>query len=91
VIIMKGIIIDIGRTLGKAVIAGVGLELARLASLALRRRLDPSEEDEAKKKSDEKKAATPEELRAENEKLKAELEKLRSELATQRDGSGTLI
>jgi hypothetical protein len=89
VIIMKGIIIDIGRTLGKAVIAGVGLELARLASLALRRRLDPSEEDEAKKK--DQKATTPEELRAENEKLKAELEKLRSELATQRDGSGTLI
>ncbi len=73
---MKGIIVEIGRTLGKAVLAGVGMELARLASLALRKRLDPSDEEEAAKEP------TPEELKAENEKLKAELEKLKTELST---------
>ena len=73
---MKGIIVEIGRTLGKAVLAGVGMELARLASLALRRRLDPKDDEEAAKEP------TPEELKAENEKLKAELEKLKTELAT---------
>ena len=73
---MKGIIVEIGRTLGKAVLAGVGMELARLASLALRRRLDPHDEEEAAKEP------TPEELKAENEKLKAELEKLKTELAS---------
>ena len=73
---MKGIIVEIGRTLGKAVLAGVGMELARLASLALRRRLDPKDEEEAASKE-----PTPEELKAENEKLKAELEKLKTELA----------
>lgn len=75
---MKGIIVEIGRTLGKAVLAGVGMELARLASLALRRRLDPKDDEAAANASKE---PTPEELKAENEKLKAELEKLKTELA----------
>jgi cell division protein FtsB len=73
---MKSIIVEIGRTLGKAVLAGVGVELARLASLALRKRLDPSDEQKAEKEP------TPEELKAENEQLKAELEKLKTELAS---------
>lgn len=74
---MKGIIVEIGRTLGKAVLAGVGVELARLASLALRKRLDPAEKEAAEKEPE----PTPAELKAENEKLKAELEKLKTELA----------
>ena len=73
---MKGIIVEIGRTLGKAVLAGLGVELARLASLALRKRLDPADDEEAVKE------LSPEELKAENEKLKAELEKLKTELST---------
>lgn len=77
---MKNVIIEIGRTLGKAVLAGVGVELARLASLALRKRLDPSDEEKAAKERE----PTPEELKAENEKLKAELEKVRQELAATR-------
>jgi hypothetical protein len=77
---MQKIIVEIGRTLGKAVLAGVGVELARLASLALRRRLDP--QDPAAK--DKEAEPTPEELKAENEKLKAELEKLKTELETAR-------
>jgi cell division protein FtsB len=72
---MKSIIVEIGRTLGKAVLAGVGMELARLASLALRKRLDPTDEEKADQEP------SPEELKAENEKLKAELEKLKTELA----------
>lgn len=78
---MQKIIVEIGRTLGKAVLAGLGVELARLASLHLRKRLDPS--DPAAPTAAERAAdgEEPEDLKAENEKLRAELEKLKIELA----------
>ena len=37
---------EIGKALGKAVVAGVGLELARLASGHMRKRLGVKDEDE---------------------------------------------
>ena len=79
---MEKIIVEIGRTLGKAVLAGLGVELARLASLALRKKLTPKEEaDKAAAKAAED-AEEEQDLKAENEKLKAELEKLKTELAS---------
>lgn len=72
---MGRIIVDIGRTLAKAVLAGVGVELARLVSLHMRKRLDPG--DPAAPAAEEE---LPEDLKAENAKLRAEVEKLKSEL-----------
>lgn len=78
------IIVEIGKALGKAVIAGVGLELARVASGHVRKRFGPK--DDAKKndekKRDEQKPLTAEEqlakVKAENEELRAELERIKS-------------
>ena len=72
---MNKIIAEIGRTLGRAVLAGVGVELARLASLALRKKLTPEEVA-----AEEKKQAEEADLKAENEKLKAELATLKEQL-----------
>jgi len=68
------VIADIARALGKAVLAGVGLELAKVASDHVKRRLGP-------KKADGDDADEEPDLEAENQKLKAEIEKLRDELA----------
>ena len=76
---MQKIIAEIARTLGRAVVAGVGVELARLASRALRKRLDP-DDDEVHKKDPPAREQTPEELKAELERLKAENERLKTEL-----------
>ena len=81
---MEKIIVEIGRTLGKAVLAGLGVELARLASLALRKKLTPKEEAEKAAAEAAEDAAEEKDLRAENEKLKAELARLRTELETSR-------
>jgi cell division protein FtsB len=78
---MEKIIVEIGRTLGKAVLAGLGVELARLASLALRKKLTPKEEAEKAAAKAAAEAEAEQDLTAENEKLKAELEQLKTELA----------
>jgi hypothetical protein len=71
------IVVEIGKALGKAVIAGVGLELARVASGHVKKRFGPK--DDAKKKEEE--TLTPEEqlakAKAENEELRAELERIK--------------
>ena len=72
------IVVDVARTLGKAVLAGAGLELAKVASDHLRRRLGPK--DPPKEGEPEKDERTPEEIRAENARLKTELERVREEL-----------
>ncbi|MCC7112212.1 MAG: hypothetical protein IT382_23160 [Deltaproteobacteria bacterium] len=71
------VLLEIGKALGKAVIAGVGVELARVASGHVQKRFGPKKDD--KKPED----MTPEELRRDNERLRAENERLRQ----QRDGS----
>ena len=68
---MGKVIIDIARTLGKAILAGVGLELAKVASDQIRKKLGPKEQ----------KDETPEE---ENARLKAELAKAREEIDAMR-------
>jgi hypothetical protein len=48
------VIVEVGKALGKAVVAGLGLELARLTTQQLRRRLGVHDED-ARKNEDAKK------------------------------------
>jgi hypothetical protein len=87
------IVAEIGKALGKAVIAGVGLELARVATRAIRTRLgdadeSPGDDDErananmAGKTTTKTKDGDDDEaaaLRRENTALREELEKLRRE------------
>lgn len=70
------VLLEIAKALGKAVIAGVGVELARVASGHVQKRFGP--------KKDEKKPEemTPEELKKENERLRAEVEELKERLGT---------
>ena len=70
------VVIEIAKALGKAVIAGVGVELARVASGHVQKRFGPKKDD--KKPED----MTPEELRRENERLKAEVEELKDRLGS---------
>lgn len=71
------VLLEIAKTLGKAVIAGVGVELARVASGHVQKRFGPKKDD--KKKPEE---MTPEELKKENERLRAEVEELKERLGT---------
>ena len=59
------VLLEIVKALGKAVVAGVGVELARAASGHVQKRFGPKKED---KKPEE---MTPEELRKENERLRS--------------------
>ena len=70
------VVLEIAKALGKAVIAGVGVELARVASGHVQKRFGPKKDD--KKPED----MTPEELRRENERLKAEVEALKERLGS---------
>lgn len=70
------VVVEIVKTLGKAVIAGVGVELARVASSHVQKRFGPKKDD---KNPD---AMTPEELKKENERLRAEVEELKERLQT---------
>ncbi|OGQ12998.1 MAG: hypothetical protein A2138_23875 [Deltaproteobacteria bacterium RBG_16_71_12] len=70
------VLLEIVKALGKAVVAGVGVELARAASGHVQKRFGPKKED---KKPEE---MTPEELRKENERLRAEVEELKERLGT---------
>lgn len=95
------VIVEIGRTLGKAVIAGIGMELAKVAGTHLQKRLaakpapkdakaakagEPAESAEDRRK-DKESGADPDvdRVKAENERLRAEVERLREELAAARD------
>lgn len=75
------IVLEIGKSVGKAVLAGIGLELAKVASDHVRRRLGPR---------DAKKPLTPEEqlaeVKAENEALKAELARVKASAAAPTPG-----
>ena len=70
------IAVEVGKALAKAVIAGVGLELAKVASDRVRKHLGP------KDKKDDGKPLTPEEelkkTKEEVAELKAELERMKS-------------
>ncbi len=70
------VLLEIVKALGKAVVAGVGVELARVASGHVQKRFGPKKDD---KKPEE---MTPEELRKENERLRAEVEELKERLGT---------
>lgn len=69
------VLVEIAKALGKAVIAGVGVELARVASGHVQRRFGVRQEDPKKEEE-----MTPEELRRENQRLKAEVEALKQRL-----------
>lgn len=68
---MGSVIIEVGKTLAKAVIAGVGVELARLASGHMRKKLGVKEEEQEKLEDE------VEQIRRENEALKREIEALK--------------
>jgi hypothetical protein len=66
------IVVTVGKLIGEALLAGVGLEIAKVTGEHLKKRLGPKD------------AKTKEEVAAENEKLKAENSKLKEELARAR-------
>lgn len=67
------VIVEIGKALGKAVVAGVGLELARLATGHMRKRLGVKDEEA------EKRDADLEKVKRENEALRKEIEQLKAD------------
>jgi hypothetical protein len=69
------VVVEVMKALGKAFVAGVGVEIAKVAGQHISKRLGPKGE----KKKDENKDS--EELKAENERLREEVQKLRDELA----------
>jgi F0F1-type ATP synthase membrane subunit b/b' len=71
---MQKLLVEIGKVVGKAFLAGVGMELARVASGAMKKR-------KAKVAADVDSAEPDEDadVRAENERLKAELARLKAE------------
>jgi hypothetical protein len=74
------VIVEVGRALGKAFIAGVGLEVARVAGMHLRKNLGPKDKDDDERDDKDK-------VREENERLKAEVTKLKEELAQRKPAS----
>lgn len=72
------VLLEIAKALGKAVIAGVGVELARVASGHVQKRFGPKTGKDEKKPEE----MTPEELKKENERLRAEVEELKERLGT---------
>lgn len=74
--LIVNVIVEVSKALAKAVVTGVGLELARVASQRVRRRLGVHDDDEVKKESDLQRVKRENaELRKELEALKAEREK----------------
>jgi hypothetical protein len=66
------VIVTVGKLIGEALLAGVGLEIAKVTGEHLKKRLGPKD------------AKTKEEVAAENEKLRAENAKLKEDLARAR-------
>ncbi len=75
------VIAELGRTLGKALLAGVGVEIAKVAGAHMKKRLGPRDGAAAK---EDPPPPTADEVQRENEKLREEIEKLREELAAAR-------
>ena len=79
------LLLEVGKALGKAVVAGIGLELARAASGQVKRAVGPKEKpqdangDDADVRSPAT-AADVERIRRENAALREELEALKREL-----------
>jgi cell division protein FtsB len=71
---VSNVVVEIVKTMGKALIAGVGVELARVAGQHLSKRLGPKQ-----KPKDEEPKET-ETLKQENERLRSEVQKLKDEL-----------
>jgi regulator of replication initiation timing len=82
------VIVEVGRTLGKAVVAGLGVELARLASAHLRKRLGPrdAEEERPVAADDAELKSDISAVKEENARLRAEVDRLREELGAGRPG-----
>lgn len=73
---------EVGRTLGKAIVAGVGMEIAKVVGSELQSRLVPrsAARDDAAKSRSVTSAASGDDAEAENERLRAELHALRQEV-----------
>ena len=71
--IVQNVVVEIVKTMGKALIAGVGVELARVAGQHLSKRLGPKQKPKEEPKETD-------ELKQENERLKGEIQKLKDEL-----------
>jgi hypothetical protein len=86
------LLLEVGKALGKAVVAGIGLELARAASGQVKRAVGPKDKAKAGERrdarddvdaDDERRTATAadvERIRRENAALREELEGLKREL-----------
>jgi len=72
---VQGVVVEIVKTVGKALLAGVGVEIARVAGQHLNKRLGPNAQAQAQDKKD------AERLKAENEALRTEVSRLKAELA----------
>lgn len=70
---MGGVLFEIGKAIGKAVIAGLGVELARVTSAHMRKKLGVKDDDVEKVESDLEK------MKRENEALRRELDALKAE------------
>ena len=71
--LIVNVIVEVTKALAKAVVTGVGLELARVASQRVRRRLGVKDDDEHKIESD------LERVKRENAELRRELEAIKAE------------
>jgi hypothetical protein len=73
----RNVVVAVGKALAKAVVAGLGLELARIASRAMRARLGLHDDDDDGKKKRSRSDDDVEALRRENALLREELQALR--------------
>lgn len=80
------VVAEIGRTLGRAVIAGIGMEIAKVAGSHLQKRLAAKDKAAPAGQGAEPEggASDVEQVRAENDRLRAEVERLREELEARR-------
>jgi len=75
------IVVDVARALGKAVVAGVGFQLAALASSHMQKKFGPADKKQSEADKKAELEADVERVKAENEKLKAEIQALKDERA----------
>ena len=77
------VIVEVTKALAKAVVTGVGLELARVASQRVRRRLGVHDEDDAKAETEVQR------IKRENADLRRELDALKAERKAAAEPSST--
>ncbi len=70
---LVSVIVEVSKALAKAVVTGVGLELARVASQRVRRRLGVKDDEETTEESD------LERIKRENAELRRELDAIKAE------------